>query len=399
MDPTLFQIELDRPSACYAPGEIIEGRLLLEYVGVGTQQIQGLKLYSKGAANILWVKSPEPSDALHQGFRNENFTANEEYFTIYHYILISPNDHTSIEIPCRRTAYPFRMQLPEDIPSSLEGEHGSIKYHIKGLIERKNAPEYECQLFFTVIRPVDLNNYPHECLPIHDESQEKYCCYCFHRGQIKMIISTDSAGFVPGQTMRISIKYTLSTRNVHITEFGAKLEQILTYRATNPTEEEINEKNIIQREKIRGIYRNDGTMDLHLLIPNLPSSIQEHCRHISVDYNLNVKILLAGHTNVYKSYPILIGTIALGQTAESMGSYQPPPRYMPPQRLDPNAPIQLSSLLQRVEGEGSEAQASSSSSSGPQPLQGADNPHYNPGPYLDPPANTGPPRKGARYYK
>ena len=56
--------------------------------------------------------------------------------------------------------YPFRLQLPENIPSSFVGEYGRIVYNIKAVVDRPWRFDHETVAFFTVDGIYDLNREP-----------------------------------------------------------------------------------------------------------------------------------------------------------------------------------------------------------------------------------------------
>lgn len=56
-----------------------------------------------------------------------------------------------------RHVYPFSIVLPQHIPSSLEHENGSVRYGIKGTMERPWKFDLVTEIPFIVKLPFDLN--------------------------------------------------------------------------------------------------------------------------------------------------------------------------------------------------------------------------------------------------
>lgn len=57
--------------------------------------------------------------------------------------------------------YPFQCYLPPDLPTSLEGTAGYIRYTVIVVLDAAgNAPNMEFQENFTALRPLNLNNNP-----------------------------------------------------------------------------------------------------------------------------------------------------------------------------------------------------------------------------------------------
>lgn len=65
-------------------------------------------------------------------------------------ITLEPGEHT----------YPFTTHLPPNLPSSFEGEHGFIRYTVKGIVDRPWKFDQDVKMAFTVISPLDLNQDP-----------------------------------------------------------------------------------------------------------------------------------------------------------------------------------------------------------------------------------------------
>lgn len=56
--------------------------------------------------------------------------------------------------------YIFSFKLPDVLPSSYESTYGSIRYKVKGVVDRPWRFDYKAEAVFKVNAPVDLNNYP-----------------------------------------------------------------------------------------------------------------------------------------------------------------------------------------------------------------------------------------------
>ena len=59
-----------------------------------------------------------------------------------------------------RHVYPFRIQLPFSVPSTITGKHGSVKYHAQATLFRPWQPEETTSKEFTVRAVVDLGVIP-----------------------------------------------------------------------------------------------------------------------------------------------------------------------------------------------------------------------------------------------
>ena len=62
--------------------------------------------------------------------------------------------------PAGEVVYPFKFQLPPNLPCSFEGWDGSIRYYIECRIKRPGSSDIWSKLPFTVNSVLDLNQHP-----------------------------------------------------------------------------------------------------------------------------------------------------------------------------------------------------------------------------------------------
>lgn len=56
--------------------------------------------------------------------------------------------------------YIFHCQLPAELPSSLEGDRGHIRYTARVNLDRPLWPDMTFESTFAVVKPLDLSLYP-----------------------------------------------------------------------------------------------------------------------------------------------------------------------------------------------------------------------------------------------
>ena len=61
--------------------------------------------------------------------------------------------------PAGQAVYPFKYQLPTNIPSSFEGKHGKVHYWLECLILRPWSFDFRVEKPFLVAAVVDLNQH------------------------------------------------------------------------------------------------------------------------------------------------------------------------------------------------------------------------------------------------
>lgn len=82
------------------------------------------------------------------------------YFCDILMFIITDNDASKITLLRGTYCYPFQFQLPENIPSSFEGEYGHVRYTVKATIEKPKRFTHVTKTAFSVIGSLDLNTIP-----------------------------------------------------------------------------------------------------------------------------------------------------------------------------------------------------------------------------------------------
>jgi hypothetical protein len=100
----------------------------------------------------------------------------------------------SIELASGTTTYSFACFLPEQLPSSIEGKFGHIRYCAKAVIDRPWKSDKEFRLPFSVIKPEDLNAIPSLQIPTKSEIIRHFYCCCFRSKPFLMSASIPYGG-------------------------------------------------------------------------------------------------------------------------------------------------------------------------------------------------------------
>ncbi|CAK9821021.1 Arrestin domain-containing protein 2 [Anthophora plagiata] len=305
-----FRFNFDQHGATYMPGDTVTGTIILEIAK--EKNIRGLTLSVKGEASVEWSESETQSNTDNtSSTRSVSYYNSEKYFHLKFNILGS---HKSNQMTIKGGfyTYPFTFNLPYNIPSSFEHTYGYVRYTMKATIDRPWKFNHECKAAFTVISPLNLNQYRQDCIGIDDESTHNFCCCCicfFKRDSLNLRVRAPSSGYVPGQMINSIINHTLSSNAVCIASFKMILEQEIEFHATTKTKTVSSE---VKTTKHLGPFPVSNQINLELLIPPLPPSKLEHCSIIDLNYHLKIQVQVSGpHCNVVKKYPLLIGTVPL----------------------------------------------------------------------------------------
>lgn len=54
--------------------------------------------------------------------------------------------------------YKFQVEIPNGVPTSIEAQHGHIRYGLQVVLDRPRWPDQKFEETFTVIKPLNLNH-------------------------------------------------------------------------------------------------------------------------------------------------------------------------------------------------------------------------------------------------
>ncbi|XP_074650272.1 arrestin domain-containing protein 3-like [Tubulanus polymorphus] len=317
IDQRQVSIQFERQDKLYHSGEQIRGSVVLELEK--PMEITGVEVKLYGGTSVRWTdnRDPIPDDKV-----NIEYNVEEIYFKkvlvlwgrgrVHH-----PRNHDDKEVDklsAGKHVFPFRYNLPTDIPCSFEGIYGSVRYYAKAsVLSELYSQNLESTVFITVLQDLNLSL---QSLSGVRKSQEISIHSCFRAGSLTCTLSLPSCGFVPGQIIRadISVK-NKSTRKVQ----GAtlSLKQIVRYGSDDSNKSrkvmwEIQHLNIgsINAESEQKFVENI----LH--VPSLPPSRLDCCQFIDIKYDMVVSALCKSHP-LLLSLPIIIGTLPHGQCASN----------------------------------------------------------------------------------
>ncbi|XP_070568525.1 uncharacterized protein [Ptychodera flava] len=242
------------------------------------------------------------------------------------------------ELEAGQHSFPFKFQLPaEGLPCSFEGHpYGYIRYYMKAYIEIPWKFDPATKRAFTISGiPHDLNDLPDIHNPVHGHDDKTVCCFCCTTGPISLDACTDKKGYIPGE----SIAVTLSIENVTEREIKTKSALMQEVTFTGYTVDGGDAKTItklITVTEIRhGCCEPHDTMNWSkqlLLIPPVPSTGLAGCPFINIKYYIEVEAVVVGTVfHLALRLPIIIGNIPVRSpapsTVDTPSVNLPPPSY------------------------------------------------------------------------
>lgn len=215
-------------------------------------------------------------------------------------------------MPAGVTTYNFACMLPPNLPSSVEGKYGNIRYSCKAVIDRPWKTDKEYRMTFTVIKNEDLNVAPSLMIPSKTEVLRHFYCCCFKSKPFLMTASIPFTGFVPGQTIEVTINMN-NQSNVDVEGTKVSIERNMQYISQTPRKKIKFESLSVKEVYGAGIRAaGNGEIKIDLLIPPIAPTNVNYCKIITTSYQLRVVAKVSGaHKNPHINIPITIGTIPL----------------------------------------------------------------------------------------
>lgn len=90
--------------------------------------------------------------------------------------------------------FTFEMFLPQNLPTSMEGDYGHIRYSVKIVMDIPMWIDKEFEFPFTVIKYMNLNIVPEwrVSFPVFAEYELLFYCFIFNRNRFKSVVRNNS---------------------------------------------------------------------------------------------------------------------------------------------------------------------------------------------------------------
>lgn len=132
------------------------------------KKIRGIYIRLYGGSYASWTELVWFDFRCNNKNLRRSITANEEHLNEKAYFLGDCNGSRNEAQPLRRLpcvfkmspgthSYTFECMLPSDLPTSVEGKHGHIRYIASIVVDGIHSGKKIFDVPFTVIRPFDLN--------------------------------------------------------------------------------------------------------------------------------------------------------------------------------------------------------------------------------------------------
>ncbi|KAL5271860.1 hypothetical protein ACHWQZ_G000159 [Mnemiopsis leidyi] len=303
-----FELTVDNPAGIYYSGQLVTGKVLID--SVKDKQIDCVSLHVSGEACVYWCENEGKRD----GKKTIHYQSREPYFN-QNFLLLGYSK--GFVIKSGTHVFPFKFQLPQNLPSTFEGEHGSIRYKLRCSIQRSSKRKFpDADLDINVISLFNLNIvtaaskplFVTRCLQVPGDEHTR-------QGTVSVCLSTLKSGFVPGETILVTAEIRNCSPRV-IKKIGLQLVSVETYKSKLRSTTCRKVLSITRYENCK-VYPGHFLQwnDVCLVVPQrLPPSGLPCCSIIKIKYLLEVTFKPSGSVPVISSsYDVILGTIPLKQ--------------------------------------------------------------------------------------
>ena len=229
-----LEIVLDHhPRPSYMPGEQVSGKVIIIFDS--PYKAQALKLKFGGKEYVHWTETHTYYDRTGQNRqpRHEHvyYEGNETLFK--NEILLAGNEVDNFTFPPGRFEYPFRFQLPIQLPATFSSTYGNISYEVEAVVKRSwyKANEIASKAI-TVCGIYDLNLQEDAGLPEEVIESKTVGCLCCESGPIVAILRTSRKGYVPGDLIPVEV-YVQNNSTRDIMQIKLSLVQVIEHSGSS----------------------------------------------------------------------------------------------------------------------------------------------------------------------
>jgi hypothetical protein len=299
-----FVVSVDNPSAVYFPGQTVSGYVDVELSESMT--VRGIRLKVYGRA-FVWTTTHKESKA---NTHTTGHQAEEVYVNNTLMLVGSADSDSRMTLQAGSYRYPFRADLPNNLPSSFEGGTGHVRYIVQATIDKPWKFDHVTCSAFTVVGIVDLNAQALQLRqPYVKNLDGRVSCCCWVGGNVNVTLRLNRCCFVPGETIYIDAEVVNSTTS-DVTAVKAHLVQINTFHAGVTMRRDEGDIAVIDRHEVIRPGGNSVWNKVAICIPPVPPTKLGGCRIIDVEYVLRFDIS-AKCTTVHVPTEITIGSIPL----------------------------------------------------------------------------------------
>lgn len=264
----------------------------------------GLRLTIEGEAACKWNEF--------RGRSSVNYRGEEKYLNSVTY-LFGSKDGESMEVEAGYHTYHFECHLPSQIPHSVEGDYGYVRYKVTVNLDIPWAFNLKTEKAFKVVRHEDLNFFPELRLPCALEETKVFCCLCCKSGPLILKVCLPKTGFAWGENIPICVEMINRSRT-DVSHTTIKLKRVDTFISQLPFESKKFVELKLDFLQCRGAKAGETVAfeELLQIPPVCVISNNRYCKVFQITYEVRVNAEIGGISVSPKVLiPITIGTVGL----------------------------------------------------------------------------------------
>ncbi|CAD5125063.1 DgyrCDS13304 [Dimorphilus gyrociliatus] len=290
----------------YIEGEEVSGNVICELLDDLVIESLTLELY--GYAKVKW---PRP-DSSQRSQPRHPFVLEEDYLNQRQILYKQGEKENEILVQSGTHKYPFRIQLPNVLPSTFLAEHGGIEYWARVKLERPWKHNHTVKKRITITSVVDLNSLPKMMTPVELNSEEHQTVMCCTLGQIVCSWYLERIGYLPGETIHFKGEVKNNSGRSTKRSKVVLMQNVRYYDQSGKTFHERKTLAMVSKGQVRA--RSTDRWKEKIKIPlDLPPTGLKSCSLIDLYYTLKFKVTVNRVQKITTNTDIVIGTIGLNQ--------------------------------------------------------------------------------------
>lgn len=285
---TNFEITFDCGESCYKEGDTITGEVVVDLkedmvIEMLTIEFSGKASVRLAASSVLFRRQA----ADQQNVDDERYM--NQCLCLYSR---ANNGSEQMMVSAGHHVYPFLVQLPTNLPSSLAAGHGVIEYRAKAILVRPWQPREVTKKSFSVTSVVSLAALPRSMQPLHCRKSKRVGLSCCPSGKVSVLWRLDRMGYICGDRVRINGEIENNSRTRVTMSYAALIQHIRFFRG--------NGSSLHERKRIAAVQKGEvlpghiGFWREELEVPRTPPTGLKGCRLMDLWYTLNLAVVFAG---------------------------------------------------------------------------------------------------------
>lgn len=303
----------NNPQGVFYGGQLLSGTVQL--ITQKEKTVRAIHITIEGYASVHWTESRSRRENDRTVHYTVDYRAHDQYLSSRTYVL-GREGGDSIDLHPGTYSYNFQVALPHQLPSSLEGEYGHIRYQVVVTIDRPWRFDNVFKKPFTVLYSLDLNRDFTYKTPIFLEDEKTFCCMCCQSGLLVAKLSVPFSGYAPGQKVpfvfKVENESTVDCENIRV-----KLVQEIVFTSDTPERDTRKQTRKVAEKNLGPVLKLSNKEFKNVLeLPSIPPSSINSCRIISTSYSFYGVVHTPGcHTNLEMIAPFTVGSVPLYESA------------------------------------------------------------------------------------